>query len=70
MNINQLLVERNMSIYKLAKLSDLPYSTVKDICSSKTLITKCTAETVYKLSIALNVSMETLIKDQIETDNS
>ncbi len=70
MNINQILSEKNMSIYKLAKLSDVPYSTVNDICNNKTSIAKCTAETVYKLAKALNVSMETLIKDQIETDNS
>ncbi len=69
MNINQILSEKNMSIYKLAKLSGVPYSTVNDVCNNKTSIAKSTAETVYKLAKTLNVSMEALIEDQIKTDN-
>ena len=35
--------------------------------SGKTRIEKCSAETLYKLSVALKVSMEDLIKDSMET---
>ena len=61
MLINDELQEKKMTIYQLAKLSGVPYATVNDICHEKTKLTKCSAETVYKISRALNVSMEDLL---------
>lgn len=43
MGINELLVQQNMSKYRLAKLSGLPQTTVIDICNGKTNLLKCTA---------------------------
>lgn len=62
MYINELLNEKGMTKYKLAKISGVPQSTIADICSGKTDIKKCSADTLYKLAKALDVTMESLIK--------
>ena len=64
MLINEILKEKNMTRYTLAKFSGVPNSTLNDICNGKARIEKCSAETVYKIAKALNVSMESLIEDQ------
>lgn len=61
MTIQEKLKEKKMSIYRLAKASELPYATVNDICSGKAQLEKCSAETIYKIAHALNVSMEELL---------
>ena len=66
MFINNLLKQKNITKYKLAKKSGVPYTTVNDICGGKTKIEKCTAETLYKLAIALDVTMESLIAGSVE----
>jgi len=50
------------SRYALAKNSGIPYSTIRDICTYKTALPKCSTETVYKITEALDVSMEELVK--------
>ena len=60
MIIDDLLAKRKMTKYRLAVLSDIPHATLSDICSGKTKLEKCSAETVYKLAKALNVPMELL----------
>lgn len=52
----------NISKYQLAKTSGIPYMTVNDICNGKTNLAECNAKTIYKLSQALGVSMEEIIK--------
>lgn len=61
MMINELLRQRNMSIYRLSLNSKIPYMTLNDICSGKTKLEKCNAETVYRLAKELQVSMEDLL---------
>ena len=58
MTIKEKLKEKNMTIYRLAKASGLPYATVNDICSGKAKLEKCSAETIYRIAHALDVSME------------
>jgi len=65
MTINTLIQANKISKYKLSSISNIPYTTISDICSGKTKIEKSSAETVYKLAKALNVSMEDLVKDRI-----
>jgi len=60
MIIEVLLAKRNMTKYRLAAVSGVPYATLNDICSGKTKLEKCSAETVYKIAKALGVSMEML----------
>ena len=60
MIIEQLLRRRKMTKYRLATESGISHATVSEICSGKTKLEKCSAETVYKLAKALGVSMELL----------
>ena len=60
MMIENLLKRRKMTKYRLAVEADIPHATVSEICSGKTKLEKCSAETIYKLAKALGVSMEFL----------
>ena len=61
MTVQGMLKEKQMSVYRLAKESKVPYATLNDICNGKTRLEKCSAETVYRLAQALNVPMEALL---------
>ena len=61
MTIKDALNDRQMSIYRLAKLSGIAYATVNDICNGKRRLEKCSAGTIYRLAKALNISMEELL---------
>ena len=65
MIIDDLLIKRNMTKYRLAMQAGIPHATLNDICSGKTKLEKCSAETVYKLAKALRVPMELLTEDGI-----
>lgn len=65
MIIEELIVKRKVTKYKLAVQAGIPHATLSDICSGKTRIEKCSAETVYKLAKVLNVPMELLTEDGI-----
>lgn len=67
MYLNDLLTEKKISRYRLAKDSGVPQTTVVDICSGKARIEKCSAETLYRIAKALDVSMESLIESEIVT---
>ena len=60
MIIEDLLKKRDMTKYRLAVQAGIPHTTLNDICSGKTKLEKCSAETIYKLAKALGVSMELL----------
>lgn len=64
--LNELLEQKNVSMYRLAKISEVPYATINDICNHKAQLEKCTAETIYKIAKALDVSMKTLLKPCFE----
>lgn len=49
-------------MYRLHKEASVPQATLSDICSGKTSLGKCNAETLYKLAKVLGVSMEYLIE--------
>lgn len=65
MILKDLMNRQNMTKYRLAKKAGIPHATLSDICSGKTRLEKCSAETVYKLAKALNVPMELLTEDGI-----
>ena len=65
MIIEELIIKRKFTKYRLAVQAGIPHATLSDICSGKTRIEKCSAETVYKLAKVLNVSMELLTEDGI-----
>lgn len=61
MYLMEVLHKKQMSIYRLAKISCVPYATLNDICRGRAKLEKCSAETVYKISHALDVPMEELL---------
>lgn len=65
MIIDDLLAKQNITKYRLAVQAGIPHATLNDICSGKTKLEKCSAETVYKLAKVLNVSMELLTESGI-----
>ena len=65
MNLNIIIKQSGMTKYKVAKLSGVPHATLNDLCSGKSRIEKCSAETLYRIAKALNVSMESLVETVI-----
>ena len=66
MKIHEIIKDKKISQYKLAKNSGVPYATISDICSGKTQLEKCNAETIYRIAKALDVTMEELVEPYIE----
>ena len=65
MNLNIIIKQSGMTKYRVAKLSGVPHATLNDLCSGKSRIEKCSAETLYRIAKALNVSMESLVETVI-----
>lgn len=61
-NVNEIMQSKKMSKYRVSKNSGIPYMTLNDICSGRTRLDKCSADTVYKLAKTLGVSMEELLE--------
>lgn len=62
--------QNRISKYRLSKNSGIPYTTLTDILSGKAKLEKCSAETVYKLSKELHISMEELLAPCFEVRHS
>lgn len=62
MMINELMAQKKITKYRLAKDSGIPYATVADICSGKAKLPKCAADTIYRLAKELDISMESLLE--------
>ena len=65
MIIEDLIKERGLTKYRLALKAGIPHATLNDICSGKTKLEKCSAETIYKLAKALDVSTDLLIENGV-----
>ena len=61
MSLQALLKERNISKYRLSKLSGVPKTTIMDICAGRSDIERCSARTVLQLARALGCTMEELM---------
>ncbi len=66
MSLNEALAQKNMTKYRLWKESGVPQATISDICTGKTKIEKCSAETIYRIAKVLDVSMESLIAPAVQ----
>ena len=64
--INDLMENKKITKYRLAKNSGVPYTTISDICSGKAQIEKGSAETIYRIAKELDVSMESIIEPYLE----
>ncbi|MCD8149846.1 MAG: helix-turn-helix transcriptional regulator [Clostridiales bacterium] len=66
--------KRNLSLYRLAKTSAVPYSTVNDLANNRVSAENCKAGVIRRIAAALQISMEELLDicdetSQIETDH-
>ena len=52
--IRTAMQQKGMSQYRLSKISGIPYTTINDICNNRVKLEKCSAETVYRISQALD----------------
>lgn len=66
MSLASILEQKNITKYRLWKESGVPQATISDICTGKTSIEKCSAETIYKIAKTLDVSMESLVAPAVE----
>lgn len=64
MTILDYIKMKGLSRYSLSKLSGIPWATLSDICSGKTSLSRCNAQTLYKLSKALDLSVEEILSFQ------
>ena len=67
MTVNDYLLQNNMTKYRLAKLCNLPYATLNDICTGKTDITKCSGETLMKIATTLGITVDDLLGTNANT---
>ena len=67
MSLNEALAQKNITKYRLWKESGVPQATISDICTGKTNIEKCSAETIYRIAKVLDVSMESLIAPAVRS---
>lgn len=66
MTVMELLKEKGLSRYSLSKKSGVPWATLSDICYGKTSLNRCNARTISKLSHALELSVEEILKLEAE----
>ena len=64
--LKDILTQRNISVYKLSKETDISYSTLNDIVIEKTDIKNASASVLYRLSKYLDISMERLYENSYE----
>ncbi|MBP5162758.1 MAG: helix-turn-helix domain-containing protein [Spirochaetales bacterium] len=61
MRLKDHIAEQNISISDLSKESGLPYTTVNELVNGKKTLARCSAETVYRLALALDTTVEGLL---------
>ena len=61
MSLKEMIEQQHLTRYKVAKMCNIPQSTMRDLCSGKTDIKKASVETLYKLVKAFSISMEELL---------
>lgn len=64
--IDDWMKQENLSRYELSKKSGIPYTTLTDLIQKRTRLEKSSAETVYKLSKVMGISMDELFLLSIE----
>ena len=62
--LKDILKQKGMSVYKLSKLSGVPYTTVNEIVLDKKKINDCKVSTIISLARALNISNEELLENK------
>lgn len=62
MQLAMILDSKKISAYRCSQISGIPYTTLSELIRGKTSIEKCSAETLYKLSTALDMPMGELFE--------
>ena len=62
MLINEQLVIKQLTKYRLSRASGVPQATINDICSGKADLEKCAAGTLYRIAKVLDVSIEDILE--------
>ena len=65
MLITEQLEKKQMTKYKLSKLSGVPQTTINDICTGKVDLEKCSAGTLYRIAKVLGVSIEEILESAV-----
>lgn len=60
--LKELIRKKNMSMYKIANVTGIPYSTLNDIVNHKVDIANIRAGIVFELANLLNISMDEVYK--------
>ena len=60
MRLSAILNEKKISTYQCSRQSNIPYTTLLELVKGKTSIEKCSAETVFRLAKALDMTMDEL----------
>lgn len=58
------LNKSGMTMYSLAKQTDVPYTTINRLVNERLSINNCNAGAVFKIASALGVQMETIMNDE------
>ena len=66
MYLNILLKNKNLSLYKLSKLSGIPLTTLNDLVNEKVDISKCNSKTIFALCKFLDIDINNLLSNEIE----
>lgn len=65
--LKEILEQRGLSVYKLSQDTGISYSTLNDIVIEKTDIKNTSANTLYRIAKYLDLSMETLYENSLQT---
>lgn len=68
MTLQTLLDRRNITKYRLSKMSGVPKTTIMDICAGRSSIERCSAKTVQLIAKTLGCSMEELMTLESPTE--
>lgn len=61
MTLQILIRQKNMTMYHLSKTSGIPKTTILDICSGRSAISRCSAKTIWQIAKALDCTMEEIM---------
>ena len=68
-NFTAALEQSGFSMYSLARVTGIPYTTINELKNQKNDINRCPAETVFKIAEALQVPAESILNPIIYFTN-
>lgn len=68
MNVHGYMEKNGISLYRAVKETGIPYTTMRCIYIGQTSIKKCSGETLYKLAKWMGVTIEDLLRPEMEAE--